>query len=43
MILQEIFTWFDLSIVKQSNLIYANRAFSIMADFSYKNNTEQIL
>ena len=32
---QEIFTWFDLSIAKQSKLIYA-MPFSIMADLSDK-------
>ena len=33
---QEIFTWFDLSVAKQSKLIYAMPWFSIMADLSDK-------
>ena len=40
MISQEIFTWFDSSIVKKSKLIYASREFSIMADLSDKYYTE---
>ena len=34
MILREIFTSFDSSVVKQSELIYAMRDFSVMADLS---------
>ena len=34
MTLREISAWFDSSIVKQSELIYAMRQFSIMADLS---------
>ena len=34
MISREIFTWLDSPIVKQSELIYAMRDFSIMTDLS---------
>ena len=40
MILWEIFTWFDSSIIKQSKLIYASQEFSIMVDLSDKYYTQ---